>query len=146
MKTRALFAPCSSVGRSPMARPLQSLSLLGVFASLLGCQEAPEQAPIRSLRASGETTFICVGPDGQGRPLIDCPQGPTLDDGGLTVAAPGNELVALVTQTVTAEVAVVRVTGQSGGSSTAAATVSRPPAQSSFDTGTPSTWMRSTKR
>ncbi len=105
------------MGRSSVA--LRYVSVFGLGASLVACQEAPEQAPIRSLRASGETTFICVGPDGQGRPLIDCPQGPTLDDGGLTVAAPGNELVALVTQTASAEVAVVRVTGQSDGSSIA---------------------------
>ncbi len=103
-----------------LRRPLlEGVFTVGLVAGLAACQEPPEQAPVRSLRASGEVTYVCVGPDQKGRPLADCPQGPTLDDGGLTVAEPGNELVALVTQTVTAEVAVVRLTGESAGSSTA---------------------------
>ncbi len=94
---------------------LRTLFALGLTMPLFACQEAPEQAPIRSLRASGQTTFVCIGHDGVGHPLTECPQGPTLNDGGLTVATPGNELYALVTQTDTAEVAVVRLTGITAG-------------------------------
>lgn len=86
--------------------------LLGVLFS--GCRQPPQQAPLRSLRASGEVTFVCVGPDGQGRPLTDCPQGPRLPGGGISVANPGYDLFALVTQTITAEVAVVRISGGRG--------------------------------
>lgn len=82
-----------------------------VFA---GCRQPPEQAPVRSLRASGKTTFVCLGPDGRGRPLSSCPEGARLSSGGVSVANPGHELYALVTQTITAEVAVVRVTGGRG--------------------------------
>ncbi len=84
---------------------------LAVAASVLpGCQEAPEPVAVRSLRASGETTFICRGPDGQGLPATDCVQGALGD----------NSLYALVTQTASAEVAVIRVAGvDSRGSSNA---------------------------
>lgn len=101
----------------------RALLVSGLTLALISCQETPEQAPIRSLRASGETTFVCIGPDGQGRPLSECAQGPTLADGGLTVAEPGNELFALVTQTATAEVAVVRLTGVTGGGNSSSGVV-----------------------
>lgn len=82
--------------------------------AIVGCRQPPEQAPVRSLRASGKTTFVCVGPDGRGRPLGDCPEGARLSSGGVSTANPSHELYALVTQTITAEVAVVRVTGGRG--------------------------------
>ena len=90
--------------------------LWALFAAIVfaGCRQPPEQAPVRSLRASGKTTFVCLGPDGRGRPLSDCPEGARLPSGGVSIANPGHELYALVTQTITAEVAVVRVTGGRG--------------------------------
>lgn len=105
---------------APGMHPLRRLSLgmalpglmaLGAGALSVGCQDAPEARELTSLRRSGDATFICIGPDGQGAPLADCPQGPRADDLGLTVGHTGYELHSLVTQTLSAEVAVVRVSG-----------------------------------
>ncbi len=97
------------------AKQIVGLSLLGglslsglVFG---GCTSQPDPAELPSLRRSGEATFLCLGPNGEGAPLIDCPRGRRTDDDGFTVAKPGYELHALVTQTLSAEVAVVRITG-----------------------------------
>lgn len=85
--------------------------LVGVVFA--GCRQPPQQAPLRSLRASGKVTFVCRGPEGQGLPLEECGQGARIQ-GGLALAQPDNALYALVTQTVTAEVAVVRLSGGRG--------------------------------
>jgi len=87
-------------------------ALVAAAASSAGCNTTVDPPQLSSLRRSGQVSFLCIGPDGAGAPLSRCPQGPRLVDGGLTVARPGYELHALVTQTATAEVAVVRITGQ----------------------------------
>lgn len=94
--------------------------LLALGLGALGCRQAPEARELTSLRRSGDATFVCVGPDGRGAPLSFCPQGGRADDLGLTVGNVGYSLHALVTQTLSAEVAVVRVArhdtgGDSGG-------------------------------
>ena len=86
--------------------------LLSFSFIYVGCAQEPEPIDLSSFRRSGESSFFCVGPDQKGAPLIDCPLGDTASDGGLTVGPPGYELHALVTQTLSAEVAVVRVSGQ----------------------------------
>lgn len=98
-----------------MQRRIRFLWLLGLFVSVLfaGCRQPPQQAPLRSLRASGKTTFVCLGPDGRGRPLADCAQGARIS-GGLALADSRYALYALVTQTISAEVAVVRLSGGRG--------------------------------
>ncbi|MCH2109421.1 MAG: hypothetical protein MK135_08825 [Polyangiaceae bacterium] len=83
--------------------------ILGLFPG--ACATNTEPTDLSSLRRSGEATFLCVAADGSGRPLAECPQGARTEDGGLTVGVIGNELHALVTQTVSAEVAVIRVSG-----------------------------------
>jgi len=79
-----------------------------------GCQTVPPPIPLSSLRQSGETTFVCLDPYGDGAPLSRCPQGPLTERGAMTTAGDGHELFALVTQTISGEVAVVRVTGADG--------------------------------
>lgn len=76
-----------------------------------GCTSETEPLDLTSLRRSGEATFVCIGYDGQGAPLELCPQGPRTNDFGLTVGAPGYELHSLVTQTLSAEIAVIKVSG-----------------------------------
>lgn len=91
---------------------LSSLLLMAAALQTGACTSEPEALDLTSLRRSGESTFICVGPDGQGIPLDQCPQGPRTSDLGLTVGQTGNELYSLVTQTLSAEVALIKVTGQ----------------------------------
>ena len=38
-----------------------------------GCTETPVSAPLRSLEGSQDVSFVCVGPNGEGRVLSDCP-------------------------------------------------------------------------
>ncbi len=84
---------------------LSLVSALGFFA----CQTPPDPVELTSLRRSGEATFLCLDKDLQGVPLSECPLGPRASDFGLTVGATGYSLHALVTQTLSSEVAVVRV-------------------------------------
>ncbi len=94
-------------------------ALLVIGLSALGCRKAPEPRDLTSLRRSGDATFVCVGPDGVGAPLSFCPQGGRAADLGLTVGNTGHTLHALVTQTLSAEVAVIRVaSADTGGDST----------------------------
>ncbi len=79
--------------------PLVLAALLLVML-LGGCQQAPVTQPLRSLERSGAVSFVCVGPDGQGRDINDCPD----------YASGQNRLLALVTQTLRGEVAVVDLT------------------------------------
>ncbi len=77
--------------------------LLAMAATALlvgGCSQTPVTVPLRSLERSGNVSFICVGPDGQGRDINDCPD----------YAAGANRMLALVTQTLRGEVAVVDLT------------------------------------
>lgn len=95
----------------------RKLLLVGGFCSLTlsafggGCAGSPEPQDLTSLRMSGEATYLCIGPDRTPAPMVDCPIGALTSDGGVTVGKPGFELHALVTQTISAEVAVVRLTG-----------------------------------
>lgn len=83
------------------------VSCLGLVQS--ACAPDPEPADLTSLRRSGEASFFCIGPEGTGVPVRDCALGDFASDGDLTVGPPGYTLHALVTQTVSAEVAVIRV-------------------------------------
>ncbi len=94
----------------------KNLPLLGILFLLFhgGCQSQQDAAELSSLRQSGDVTFLCIGPEGRGVPLSNCPQGPRdRRDGTLTVGPSEYELYALVTQTISAEIAVVKVTGDS---------------------------------
>lgn len=108
---------------------MTSKNLKSTTAALLGltlassaffgaCTTEPEAQDLSSLRRSGEATFICVGPDKQGAPLSKCPRGEPADDGGFTVAKPEAllnspyQLYSLITQTLSDEVAVLRLSGQ----------------------------------
>ncbi|MEZ4224208.1 MAG: hypothetical protein R3B13_24880 [Polyangiaceae bacterium] len=74
------------------------LVALGTALALfgLGCTETPVSLPLRSLERSGEVSFACVSPDGKGSHIDDCP-----DFEG------DRRMLALVTQTLRGEVAVV---------------------------------------
>jgi len=99
---------------------LRRLLVLFALTIGVGCQSTPTIIPLSSLRQSGEVTFLCLDSAGRGTPLSRCPQGPLTDRGAMTTAADGHLLFALVTQTISGEVAVVRVTGaDSAGYSTA---------------------------
>jgi hypothetical protein len=67
--------------------------------ALSGCTETPPKVVVRSLQESGDVTAVCAAVDGTGRPLAECPD---FESGERT-------LLALVTQTMTDEVAVVRL-------------------------------------
>lgn len=73
--------------------------LLGLVL-LAGCAETPEAVTFGSLERSGKSAFVCVGPDGEPRGMDACPD----------YAGDENRLLALVTQTLRGEVAVVDVT------------------------------------
>ena len=77
----------------------ERLSMLAfmVFAITLGaCTETPVSLPLRSLERSGEVSFACVSPSGEGAHINVCPD----FDGE-------RRMLALVTQTLRGEVAVV---------------------------------------
>jgi hypothetical protein len=98
---------------------LPALVVIGVVAQTGACTSDPEPLDLTSLRRSAESTFICIGPDGQGAPLNLCSQGERTNELALTVGQSGYELYSLVTQTLSAEVAVIKVTGtDSNGNST----------------------------
>ncbi len=73
------------------------LFIIGLLAAgSAACTETPISVPLRSLERSGEVSFVCVGPGGEGRDIDTCP-----DFEG------DARLYALVTQTLRGEVAVV---------------------------------------
>lgn len=95
------------------------LTLAAAFAATLGACQATTLIPLASgLRRSGEVSFFCLDPDGKGVPLVECPRARPLTisstniTGGQIVGNEGYDLYALVTQTATGEVAVVRLTGR----------------------------------
>lgn len=98
-----------------MKHLLPKLLLLALGLGALGCRKAPEARELTSLRRSGDATFVCVGPGGNGAPLSFCPQGGRANNFGLTVGNDGHTLYSLVTQTLSAEIAVVRVAGADTG-------------------------------
>ncbi|HEY6726744.1 MAG TPA: hypothetical protein VI197_22075, partial [Polyangiaceae bacterium] len=75
--------------------------LFGVITlSAIGCQDSPDPLPIRSLTASGDVAYLCMSPERKGVAIEDCPDFEEKE----------NHLFALVTQTLTAEIAVIDVT------------------------------------
>lgn len=75
--------------------------LFGVVTlSAIGCQDSPDPLPIRSLTRSGDVTYLCMSPERRGVALEDCPD----------FEEKRNHLFALVTQTLTAEIAVIDIT------------------------------------
>jgi hypothetical protein len=77
------------------------------LATLSGCTERQPAQELRSLSGSEKAVFLCRDASGRGRPYSDCPDRNKEDD-----EAPENKLsvMALVSQTLTDEVAVVNVT------------------------------------
>ncbi len=84
-----------------------TLLALGGLALLGGCTERQSAQELRSLSASEDAVFLCRAADGVGHPYSDCPDRNKEDDDD-----PARKLsvMALVTQTLTDEVAVVNVT------------------------------------
>jgi hypothetical protein len=81
------------------------LALFG-FALLAGCSEQAVVAELRSLSGSEDVVFVCRDDRGVGHPYADCPDRDATDD---THKARHLSVLALVSQTVTDEVAVVDV-------------------------------------
>lgn len=63
------------------------------------CTEAPVTLPLRSLERSGDVSFVCVGPNGEGYDINSCPDFDSTEN--------RRHMLALVTQTLRGEVAVV---------------------------------------
>lgn len=80
-------------------------ALIGL-ASSVGCSEAEIVAELRSLQGSEDVVFVCRDATGAGRPLSECPDRDFNDDADPRRAL---SLYALVSQTVTDEVAVVNL-------------------------------------
>lgn len=83
------------------------LRRLGVLwaLSLASCSPQKNAVPLRSLEASGRTSFICWGADDAPRNLEDCP-----DKIPYSLDHEDRQWIALVTQTTRGEVAVVNIT------------------------------------
>lgn len=86
---------------------LKRLFALGGLPLLFGCTEQQVVAELRSLSASEDAVFLCRDANGVGHPYSDCPDRDTSNDD-----RPSERLsvLALVSQTLTDEVAVVNVT------------------------------------
>lgn len=82
-------------------------ALLGL-SLLAGCSEQSVVAELRSLSGSEDVVLVCRDDRGVGHPYSDCPDRTTTDD---TDAAKHLSVYALVSQTVTDEVAVIDVSG-----------------------------------
>ena len=85
------------------------LALCGLV-SLCNCSEQEVVAELRSLSGSEDAVFLCRDDAGVGHPYSDCPDRDSADD---TQASKHLSVFALVSQTVTDEVAVVDVTAGS---------------------------------
>lgn len=83
-----------------MRKALLALGLVGVS----GCSQQEVVAQLRSLSASEDAVFICRDGNGNGHPFSDCPDRDLTDDAD---KARQLSVMALVSQTVTDEVAVV---------------------------------------
>jgi hypothetical protein len=81
---------------------MKRLLCLGLLASIsaLACGETPPKVQLRSLQASGDVTAVCRSAAGEGLPLASCPD----------YEFGQNSLLALVTQTLTDEVALIELT------------------------------------
>lgn len=117
--------PASSRGGILLRRSLGLFVLAGGLS--FGCQNAQEPIPVASLRQSGRAAFLCRDEAGQGVPMSFCELAPDLDTGGAIVARNGYALHALVTQTVTAEVAIVQLTGADENGESAAVAIDLDP-------------------
>jgi hypothetical protein len=82
--------------------------LLGCAALVpFGCSEAEVVTELRSLQGSEDVAFLCVDQTGNSHPLENCPDLDERDDAELGGRL---SLMALVTQTISDEVAVINVT------------------------------------
>lgn len=79
---------------------LPSFACLGLL-TLAGCSEQTVTVELRSLQASGDVSYVCRTPDGEGVPVSECGPG--------SLFSGERDLYALVTQTSTGEIAVVNV-------------------------------------
>lgn len=81
------------------------LSASGALAVLLAlsssCSRQTVTVRLHPLQASGDITYVCRDPQGQGRPLVDC--------NPASISRGEVDLYALVTQVATGEVAVINV-------------------------------------
>jgi hypothetical protein len=77
--------------------------LLGLCL-LFNCSEQEVVAELHSLQGSEDAVFVCREASGVGRPYTDCPDRDDADDGDATKNL---SVIALVSQTVTNEVALV---------------------------------------
>lgn len=80
---------------------------LAALPLLASCSEQQVAAELRSLSGSEDVVFLCRDADGNGHPLSECPDRDTTDDG---INRNYLSLYALVSQTLTDEVAVVDIT------------------------------------
>lgn len=95
-----------------LGRATCSLALISTLGTVqLGCRSEPTPADLTSLRRSGAVSFLCIGPDREPAPLTACALGDINDDGGIDVGPTGYDIHALVTQTTSAEVAVINISG-----------------------------------
>ncbi|HEX2873737.1 MAG TPA: hypothetical protein VHP33_20920 [Polyangiaceae bacterium] len=85
----------------------QRVGALLALTLLCNCSEQEVVAELRSLSGSEDAVFVCRDEAGLGHPYSDCPDRNTTDD---TNAAKKLSVYALVSQTVTDEIAVVDVT------------------------------------
>lgn len=79
--------------------------LLGLCL-LFNCSEQEVVAELRSLQGSEDAVFVCRDASGVGRPYTDCPDRDGTDDSD---AAKNLSIIALVSQTLTNEVALVNL-------------------------------------
>lgn len=85
-------------------------ALAGIAALFLlgGCSEQEVVAELRSLQGSEDAVFVCRDESGVGHPYSDCPDRDDSDED--TNKSKDLKIIALVTQTVTDEVALVNIT------------------------------------
>lgn len=81
------------------------LGLLGL-CFLFNCSEQEVIAELRSLQGSEDAVFVCRDASGVGRPYTDCPDRDETDD---TDETKDLSIIALVSQTLTNEVALVNL-------------------------------------
>lgn len=89
---------------------VRRVSALGGLVLLSACSEQEVVMELPSLSGSEDAVFLCRDEAGVGHPYSDCPDRDSADDGN---AAKKLSVFALVSQTVTDEVAIVDVTNGS---------------------------------
>lgn len=78
------------------------------LALLSGCSEQEVAAELRSLQGSEDAVFVCRDQSGVGHPYSDCPDRDDADEA--LDSSKDLKIVALVSQTVTDEIALVNIT------------------------------------